>query len=54
MIFGALNWSVQWYEAPLIKNKNPAKVIMRRWMNLLMPHLFCFYDRLFRKAFEGN
>ena len=25
MIFGALNWSVQWYEAPLIKNKNPAK-----------------------------
>jgi AcrR family transcriptional regulator len=25
MIFGALNWSVQWYEAPLIKNKNRAK-----------------------------
>ena len=25
MIFGALNWSVQWYEAPLINNKNHAK-----------------------------
>jgi hypothetical protein len=25
MIFGALNWSVQWYEAPLIKNNNRAK-----------------------------